>query len=367
MKFRNHYFKREATVNNADTIIIDVNVKDAISAFIIEYEATNGATSSLNHELHDDITSIELVDGSNVLWSLDMQQARALNFFETKQLPHEYNNEAAAAVQEESCIMHFGRFMDDPDYYINPKRYSNLQLRLTHSLTISGTAGFATGTGKVTVSARLIEEGAGAYKGFLSAKEKVSYTSATSGDKEIDLPRDFPYRLLMLQALITGYSHISALTKHKLSIDADAYVPFNDYSEDIQASNIAQFGMCEQSKQMLITSADASLVDIYAIKKVDVSPLVTLYLDNIITIAGESITHDAYVIVSGSSITTATADFATRADIKGAEPYACLAIPFGRMQEPGDWLKSNNYGDIKLYSTQAVAAACSVVLQQLHD
>ena len=366
MKFRNHYFKREATISDADTIIIDINVKDPISALTIEYEATNGATSSLNHELHDDISSIELVDGSNVLWSLDMQQARALNFFETKQPSPEKCTEKASTVQEESCVMHFGRFMDDSEYYINPSKYNNLQLRLTHSLTISATAGFATGTGKVTVRARIIEEGARPYKGFLSAKEKVSYTSVTSGDKEIDLPRDFPYRLIMLQALITGNRSSAALTKHKLSIDADNCVPFNDYSEDIVDANIAQFGLYSQQKELLITSADATLMDVFNIKKADAAPLVTLYLDNIITIAGESITHDAYVIVSGASITTASADFACRADIRGAEPYACIAVPFGRMDEPRDWLQAANFGDIKLFSTQAVAAACSVVLQQLH-
>ncbi len=364
MQFRDHYFKRESTVSDSDTVIIDINVKNPISAIIIEYEATNGATSCTNHELHDDISSIELVDGSRVLWSLSMAQARALNFFETGILPHTNQSEAAAAVQEEKCILHFGRVLDDPEFYIRPGDYSNLQLRLTHALTISATAGFATGSGKVTIMARIIEQGATVYKGFLTAKEKVSYTSTTSGDKVIDLPRDFPYRMMMLLALVTTVTHQEVLTRHKLSIDADAYVPFDMYSEDIDDMNRSKFGLVKQKKQILATSADTRLMDIYNIEDAHIRSDVTLELPIVEGVDAEVLTIGLTVITVVPAITVETADIALHVTAYGTQPHAALAIPFGRLDAPEDWLPAPEYGDIQLISTQAAAAACSVVLQQ---
>lgn len=364
MKFRDHYFKRESSVNDSDTVIIDINVKDPISAITVEYEATNGATSCTNHELHDDITSIELVDGSRVLWSLNMSQARALNFFETGKLPHMVGDESAAGVQEEKCILHFGRYLDDPEFYIRPSDYNNLQLRLTHALTISATAGFATGTGKVTVMARIIEEGAMVYRGFLMSKEKVSYTSATSGDKEIDLPRDYPYRLMMLQALVTTVTHQEILTQHKLSIDADAYVPFNLYSEDIDDMNRSRFGYAKQNKKLLATSADTRLMDIYNIRDAYARCETTLVFDVIEGVDAEEITLGATVVTVVPAITVDVTDRPHHVTAWGTQPYACLCVPFGSLNSQDDWLNAPSFGDIRLISTQAAAAACTVVLQQ---
>lgn len=367
MKFRKHYFKRESTIANTDTIIIDVNVKDPISAITVEYEATNGSSSSLDHELHDDISSIELVDGSNILWSLDMESARALNFFELSRLPHEKCNCGAAGTQEEKCIMHFGRFMDDRDFYLDPTRYNNLQLRLTHALTISSTVGFATGTGKVTVMARIIEEGAAPYKGFMCAKEKVSYTSGTSGEKEVDLPRDFPYRMMLLKALLTTKTHEEVLSKHRLSIDADAYVPFNEYSEDITDENIAQFGYAMQNKELLVKDDETALFDLYSINDVVIRTDEDDELASVEAVDAESVQVQLIEFADpgvGVFETTSKVCFATA---RGSQPYAHLCVPFGRLNHATDWLQAQNYGDIKLFSTQAAAGACSVILQQLRQ
>lgn len=364
MRFRDHYFKREATVNDSDTVIIDINVKNPISAIAIEYEATTGATSATNKEIHDDVSSIELVDGSRVLWSLSMAQARALNFFETGILPHQVATEAAGAVQESKCVLHFGRVLDDPEFYIRPSDYNNLQLRITHALTISATAGFATGTGKVTVMARIIEQGATVYKGFLMAKEKISYTSATSGDKEIDLPKDYPYRLMMLKALVTTVTHQEILTKHKLSIDADAYIPFNMYSEDIDDMNRTKFGLAKEKKEVLATSADVRLCDLYNIEDAHIRSDVTLEIPIIEGIDAEALTIGLTVITVAPAITVETSDIALHLTVYGSQPNANLAIPFGRLDSPADWLPAPEYGDIRLISTQAAAAACAVVLQQ---
>jgi len=364
MKYRDHYFKRESGVGDSDTTIIDIHVKDPISQLSVEYEMTNGATSCTDHELHDDIASIELVDGSEVLWSLDMQQARALNFFENKVLPHEIITEGAAGVQAEKMFINFGRFRDDPEFYLDPSKYNNLQLRLTHTLTISATVGFATGTGKVTVMARIIEEGAKAYKGFLSARERIAYTSGTSGDKEVELPTNRPYRLLMLQALLTTKNHEEVLSQHKLSIDTDSYVPINMYSEDITDLNRMQFGLAWQKKEMLRADDGASLLDLYNIQYASVYAMTDDELATVEAIDAESVQVSLLEYSTPATPTLQTTAHGVMCLAQGLQPYGCLCLPFGDMQNPEDWLRAEDYHDIRLFSTQAAAGACSVVVQQ---
>ena len=367
MRTRDYYLKREATLADSDTTILDINVKDPITCFAIQVEATNGATSCVDHELADDISSIEIVDGSNVLWSLNMAMARGLNFFENKRLPFEVCSEGAADVQQATCLINFGRYLNDLNYYFDATRFNNPQLRITHALTISATAGFATGTGKLTVRARLIEEGTTGYKGFLSAKEVISYTSGTSGDREVDLPKNYPYRFMLLKALATTKTHEEVLSKHKLSLDADSVVPFNDYTEDLAERNIEDFGYAQQVKELFTAQAGTALLDIYNIKKAHGRTKTTLNFVSITGIDAEQLTLDVYVVVSGVSITSQATEQIVEVEAQGSEPYSLIAVPFGRPDEPNDWLKANHYGDIKLFSTQAAAGACSVILQQLHE
>lgn len=365
MRFRDYYFKREATVADSDTVVIDINVKDPISYITVEYEATNGATSALDHEIHDDVTTIELVDGSEVLWSLSMAQARALNFFELKQLPHHSQSEAGGAVQEEKCVLHFGRFPDDPEFYFDPTKYRNPQLRLTHNLTISATAGFATGTGKVTVMARLIEKGAGPHRGMMSAKVRKSWTTAGSGDEEIELPRDLKYRMMLIQALLSTYTPQEIISKLKMSCDGDKYVPFELYTEDIVDMNLRLFGMARQFKTLYRADAESALLDLYDIRSALARPASA---DTVVQVAGvdaEQVTINGMTYTTTPTIANMSTD-SVPVVAEGLAPYACLAIPFGSLQDPDDWFDPTEFGDIRLYATQATASAsAAVILQQV--
>lgn len=363
-RFRDYYIKREASVSDSDTTILDLDFKDPISFITVELQATNGATSCLDRELHDDVSLIEIVDGSDVLWSLSMRQALALDAYSLNKLPHQLLTEAAAGVQEEQIIIPFGRYLDDLDFYLDPTKFRNPQLRITHALTISATAGFATGTGAITVMARLIEEGSRAQQGFLMAKEKYSWTSATSGDETIDLPRDFPYRLLLPQALLTTYTPQEVLTKHKLSIDGDRYIPINNYTEDIVDANQAQFGMFQQPKTVLTANAGTALLDLYDTRKGFFTIVPALHVAQITGIDAEQLTFGLDVLAATPTIALQTAAQNIGVAIEGLAPFGVLALPFGDLYDPATWLPAPTFGDIKLYSTQAAAGACAIILQQ---
>jgi len=367
-KFRDYYFKREASVSDSDTVIIDINIKDPISYISVEYEATNGSTSCTDHEIHDDVSKIELVDGSDVIWSLSMIEAIALNFIELGVMPHAVLSEAASAKQEETCYIHFGRFQDDLEYYLDPTKFKNLQLRLTHALTIDASSGFTTNTGKVTVMARIIEEGAAPYRGFMMAKEKYNWTSAASGDEEIDMPRDYPYRILAIKALLSTYRPDEIISKVKLSCDADKYIPFDNYMEDLMDINQKKLGLAQQVKTLLTADDGSALLDIYDIRKAHIDARVDDHIATIETVDAEKITNQLINMTTPG--TPAFQTIAQNCDIfvEGVAPHATVGIWFGDPRDPNSWLKAPDFGDIKLKCTQAAAnGACAIILQQLRS
>ena len=365
MRTRDHYFKREATVANSDTVIIDLNIREPISFLSVEYEATNGATSCIDIEPHDDVDKIEIVDGSDVLWSLSGVETLAANWFEMGQMPHAKLSEDAAAVQEESFYLNFGRFHNDPEFYFDPTRFRNPQLRLTHSLAISATAGFATGTGKVTVMARVIEEGASPYRGFLGWKEKYSWTSAASGDELIELPRDLPYRLAVVKALLTTYRPDEVISKLKLSCDADKFRPFDTYTEDLMDLNERMWGKAQQDKTILSADDGTALLDLYDIRK---GTVYSTYDDQIATVEAldaEQVSVGLYNMATPTSPALQATARALKLWVEGICPSGCVALPFGDPMIPESWFDPTPFGTVELYATQAAAGACAVMLQQL--
>jgi len=364
-KFRDYYYKREATVGDSDTVIIDINAKDPISYFTVEYEATNGATSCVALNPNDFITAIELVDGSDVIASLDMAQWRGVNFYENKMLPPEKLTEAAGVVQEQRCNLQFGRFKDDLEFYLDPTQYKNLQMRLTHAFTVSGSVGIATGTVKVTVMARVIDEGVKSYKGYLMAKEVSSFTISATGDHVIDLPADYPYRMLLLQAKLSTYTPQECITKIKLSCDADSHVPINTYTEDIVDMNEQRFGRAVQDVVLFASDSETELTDIYDIRHATVRSSTVEQIATVEAIDAESVSIGLFTLAAITTPALVTDDEGIPTHIEGMSPYAIVALPFGDMNDPEAWFDARMFHDVKMIVTKAQNAVCSLMVQQL--
>lgn len=364
MRTRDHYYLREKSVSDTDTIVVNLDTNEPISFLKIEVEATNGSTSSIGHEPHDDISRIELVDGSRVVASLSMADWIALNAYELGKIPAYNLSEAADAVQEESCFLHFGRNQGDPNLYIRPGDFNNLQLRITIALTVSATVGFATGTGKVSVMARVIEEGAGVYQGYLAGKEKYSWTSATSGEEVIDLPTDHPYRYIGVKALKTLLTPREVISQVKVSLDSDSRVPFNIYTEDLADENERLFGQFRQSKIVLAGDDDVRLLDLYNIQDGVVRANVDEHLATLEAIDAESVQAGLYDLSTAATPALQTTDKDLAVTVWGLAPAGIYLLPFGDPNDFDTWLDVRDWSDVKVVCTQAAAGACKILLQQ---
>ena len=368
MKLREHYLKYQATVSDTDKTILDLKGTGLLSAIEIEFQATNGATSCVDHEIHDDVKKIEVVDGSEVLESLSMIEWIANNFYELGFLPKATLSENAGAIQKESCIILFGREIGDLDYYFDPKKFINPQLVIENTLTIHASTGFATGTGRLTVKLYIIEEGAGPQKGFIMRKEKYSFTSAASGDEIIDLPRDYPYRSIGVHAILTTKRPDEIISKIKLSCDVDKYVPYNTYTDDIIDKLASVFGLAQQFKDLLTADDGTALLDIYDIKKAHIYTAADDHIATIESVVAEKITNGLYNLTAPATPAFQTETKVCPVAVEGLCPHGLVLLSFNGYEDLREPFDVTKFGKVELILTQAAAnASCKIVLSQVRS
>ena len=366
MKTRKVYLLKDEAFTAAQTKTIDINVKDPISSIDVIVRMTNGAamTEASVVKPHDEFTKIELVDGSDLLASASMKQLQALNVLELGKLPPMELSLDNDAVQTEQCTLHFGVGRNDPDHFFNPTRFKNPQLKITNTLTTPAATAWAATGHSICVVANVIEEGAGAGNWFLMTKEIYSHTAVDGAVETIDMPTDYPYRLMMLEALKTANSPVLSVEKIKLSCDADKYVPIDIDSDDLMLDNIASMPLLSQGVKKRLTGAGTINADLYHLIKALVTQDTSLSVVGLVTMAGEVITTEVLVGAAGANALSAVEGVCSAVAF-GYALHSCMYVPFGRIDVPADWFDASAYGDIKLKITgESAGGAIKTVLQQ---
>jgi len=93
-KFREVYIEKEKSLDDSGTLPVEVAVVDPISELHIIMSAKNGGqTSSPITGSNEDsplarcVSKIELVDGSNVIYSLNEFMAQAMSYYQRRKMP----------------------------------------------------------------------------------------------------------------------------------------------------------------------------------------------------------------------------------------------------------------------------------------
>ena len=367
MRTRDGVIEYQKTITDTETLIKDINIPDPISAFYIEVECTNGATSNKGNFISDIITKIEVVDGSDVLASLNMSQLEALYFYKTGKVPVLLPSEWAGVVQRHGTYLLFGRYLWDPAYCLVPTKYRNPQIKITANkaaIRAASATGFATGNNiLVTIVAKIFEEGASPV-GHLMQKQIDSFTSAASGDKRIELPTDYVYRMLMPRLWIQASDIDAIITDLKLTCDTDKFIPFNRKVKQLDAEALAAFGWGAVYHN--IFSSNGLTSRLLWNKEPRCTLVTATALPRAISISAQA---SSQATIGYYDLATPTA-IAVDENIAGKEAghalHATLPVVFGRFMEPDTWFDPKTYGKIELVMTQAVASAvCEIVLEQV--
>lgn len=364
VKYRDAYIEDAKVLADSGTETIDIEVTDPITELLVEIYATNhsGAPNKLS-PISRCVSKIELVDGSDVLYSLSGQQALAMAFYDQGRLPHREVNEWVANRQVDIFPIIFGRYLGDPQLGFDPTRFKNPQLKVTWNLAAVnavGSGGFATGTGRLTIIAKIMEEIAAKPAGFLMNKELKSWTTADSGDETTDLPTDYPYRKLCVRSYEANVELTSAITKLKLSCDQDKFIPFNLWTSDLARMMEAWFGKAFQSYQF--TQDDDAAFELWMDMDIHCWGLIegTGVILNIRDPWSGRVTLDM-VNHAGAAQTACSGHL----DAVAACMESAFAYPFGDQEKPEEWFNAPAYKSVRLIATQGNAGgAASIFLQQ---
>ena len=362
MNVRDTYLERARALANSGTLTIDLNVVDPITELVLCFGATNGATSNLANHIERNITRLEVVDGSDILFSMSGEDAMGyyaqLGGVSLGDYRSEVPNDGVVA----SIHIPFGRWVNDQEYALNPVAFKNPQLKIQWNLaTINavGATGFVTNTLTVTVIARVMENSI-VPKGFLMGKDVYDFTSLATGDTRVDLPTDYPLRTLFVKVMELGTDPRANITRYKLSIDGDKYIPLDLFAVDLPNYLESTFHTVTMFLQGLCDDTVAT------------HTFVGLSIGgSVVSASGANVAGCNYfwqfdaLTYQHNFAGVAVLDNPTWIKDEGYALYGLVPFAFGRQSEPTDWLNLPSYKNALLYLTNGNAGAtCAVILQQ---
>ena len=339
------------------TEVIDIKEVDLISRLTLQWIVTK-SKNAMDSYAHKDITKIELVDGSDVLFSLDGGQCQALNIYDRKVGTMNHGQAYSGNSQRSVYGLDFGRFLNDPEFALDPKRYKAPQLRVTYNEAVSDTGVTAN---SLEVWADVMEDARQMPSGFLSAREHINYTPGSSGSYEnVELPTDEVIRRMLIQGYYAGYEPWYQLSEARLGIDNDKRVLFD---VDLEKYHQLRKGIDLCVEETLQGAADGSGVASYC------TPTDYYGLINITNVGGSDVAYYVNSWQRGGVFTVVSASsMPFMANVKGWCPNHCFNFPFGLEDTPESWLNPTGMGSLRLRLkayTGGSSGSAAVVLQTI--
>lgn len=365
MRVRDVVLQDRYALNDAGTWTFNLNLVDPITELKVWFYAKNNDTGPNEAGcIPYLVKEVAVVDGSEVVASLNGPEAFALSFFDHGYMPYHHHQEQGGMSQYWCIPLHFGRHLTDPEYIFDPTRFRNPQLRIEWDLANVAAVGanaYATGTAAVSVWAKVMEEGA-TPKGYLMSKELKEFTSAASGEEITYLPTDFDIR----KVLIRAYKECGALTSVfdnvKFSQDEDKWIPAN---LDINDFLFLMWDWFKEGYINLRNQADDNETREHYFDAYSFGQAVGGEDDDIVGISGFA--NNCYTLHAITDAGAGSSDVRHWVRGSGINPFSCLCYPFGDQDDPADWLSVRPMGNFRLILDQGAADyTVQIVTQQAH-
>jgi hypothetical protein len=375
---RRYIAKQRSLASDAATERVELPGSNFLSGLVAKLAWTNGTTGSGGEDVIDAIDLIEVIaNGSQVLFSLSGIEISKWAYPWTGKALPQYRCDFNGEVQDCAFLIPFGRFLGDPDLYLDLAAFSDLELRITYSPTIAATA-FLTATGVLDVIALMAMEGPppGIRRGYLRHTTLKTFTSVASGDEEVDLSRRHPYHSLMVYAYEAGIADGVDITELELEVDAGRITPYKARFVDAQEENELAHNLVslERFKQQR-TDGESIETRCGRIQEASIALLIddTAAADyphyRIATVAGGQITVSAPVTEGTATWAAMALDTVDRdlfVNAKGRGIGNAVYIPFCIDGNLDLVLPAPDYDSLKLILTQGGAgAACRVSAAEL--
>jgi len=335
------------TVADEHIETIDLDMQDPISQLILDLRVTHGAGANSTEHNIKCWKKIEIIDGSDVLFSLDGLEMQALDIYDSGYHPRGgWFNYLVTTESDAQVAINFGRYLWDEEIAFDPKRFGNPKLRITFDQDLGG---MNVSSGKISVLAALFDEKVISPSGFLMTKEIKRWAANATIHEYTDMPTDYPYRKMFLQSRYAGSPPHRIFANIKLASDQDKKVILNGEFRDLI------FGMCRENafiREIMTTGGQVSKATKHCTPTMDVMGVGTQWRDDtdggdVATYNGEGGSYEYYCELAQNTVH----------HISGWAPHGTLCIPFGKQNDIADWFDVRNIGSLKLDCTSGVGTA----------
>ncbi len=366
-------YRESVSMTLTSTYKLDLPEHGLLGSVMLRFsgnEATGYGQAGGDWRLMDKISKIELIgNGSTVIKSLDARAIQALCFFDQGVMPAAVWRNYATNTQFDTFLINFGRWLYDPDMYLDLSKFDNVELRITNT-------GAAATFSDLTVSVVcfwLREATQSTYLGYLRTEEWQQWTTVTDEWKYLNLPTESLIRRILLEAIpaVDG-SYVADTTPEnlmydiKLALDTGNLIIFDGSMKDLMLENHLDHG-----REMLATGFNYNNAD----KGYDIG--LGYVLGGAVGIASHDGTVGSTFMTAGAVETKPTqhnetyvADKSAGFLYRGISPHNTALIRFDQMGDPGSWLDPERRKTVKLdihtrNSSSADAGTNKVILDRL--
>jgi len=347
MKYRfMELYGLSAALSADQTIPIDLDMVDPVSQIIIDGRVNNGASGDSTNCPIAFITKAEIVDGSDVLFSLDGLEMQALDIYNSGMHPRGGWYNYIQTPTDFQVAIDFGRYLWDEELAFDPTKFRNPTLNITIDYDAGGRSPASV---QLSVLAALFDEKMITPSGFLMTKEQKRWTKAAAGHEYTDMPLDYPYRKMFLQGRYDSIPPNWIFSNIKLATDQDKKVILNGEYRDLM------FGIGRENayiREAWVIGVGAAQTVSHVTPTMDVFSVASAWEDT--SLAKDISCYDG----DGGHLET-IAEVAANAQVHvaGWAPHGTLCIPFGKPDVIEDWFDFVGVGSLKLDCTSGNASA----------
>lgn len=333
MNYRHAVILDETDLGGSGTKPIDDFGVDPISRMTIMFRPVGGSNTAVAHPAAS-ISKIELVNGSDVLFSLTGYQVQAINILRAQKTHPQVVHFFTGGTPQVPFHMDFGRYLWDEELAFDPTRFKNPQLKITWDETAWDASCSSHG---ISVHAHVFDQKEISPMGFLMKKEIKAYTPVSGANEYTNLPTDFPHRALFIQGFCKGGGLRAIVREVRLDEDNDKRVII-DGDVDLLRNYLDEFW--GDAVDTIIATIAATSTVLYCTPH------------NHCTVVGMNDQVDKDVsgrdLSGGTFWVEAEAAGLGNITVRGKNPHGVMGIPFGRQEVIEDWYDVSNVGKLRL-------------------
>lgn len=337
MNYRNAVLLATKSIEDSGTETIDLDLKDVISRITVSVSGTNATYVPAGHPASI-VTSIQIVDGSEVIFSMNGRQAQALSFYNNHHMDINALNYEGGASAKASITLNFGRYLYDEMFALDPGKYRNLQLKVAHDKALGGCTPTA---GSIRVFADLFDEKVITPVGYLKGREIFSYTPVPGAAEYVTLPTDETIRMLLPMNISYVQEPNIQFKTVKLDEDDGKHIIFDGPCTDLLRMEGNIYDRISESLSGRVIT-DTTPFYISACKDIQVTIVHMALVD----------TNVWHPWAGGAiAVFDSSADTLVRGIATGRCPHGAVPILFGKQNDPDDWWDVSRVGKARLILT----------------